>query len=107
NQTFALRLQPKKPYAGRVLDSAGQPVSDAAVFVATAYQHLDLSDLKSRGGDFHSNYDVTTEAEGRVEIVGQMERYALVVIANQGFAQVERQAGDLPGELRIQPWAKI
>jgi len=105
--TLDVRLQPTKPYAGRVLDSAGQPVSDAAVFVATAYQHLDLSDLKNRGGDFHSNYDLSTDAEGRFEIVGQMERYALVVVANQGFTQVERQAGDLPGELRIQPWARV
>jgi thiol-disulfide isomerase/thioredoxin len=105
--TLDIRLQPTTPHVGRVLDSAGQPVSDAAVYVATAYQHLDVFDLKNRGGDFHSNYYVATDADGGFEIIGQMERYALVVIASQGFAQVERQAEELPGELRIQPWAKV
>jgi len=102
-----IRLKPTVPQVGRVLDSAGQPVSDAAVYVATAYQQLDISGLQDRGGEYHDNYHVTADADGRFEIVGQMERYAVVVIAPQGFVQVERQTGELPGELRLQPWAKV
>lgn len=102
-----IRLHPAAPQVGRVLDANGHPVKDAEVYVATAYQQLDLSSLQDRGGDHHDNYHVTADANGRFEIVGQMERYAVVVIAPEGFAQVERQAGELPGEVRIQPWAKV
>lgn len=65
-----IRLKPTVPQVGRVLDSAGQPVKDATVYVATAYQHLDISGLQDRGGDYHDNYHVTADAYGRFEIVG-------------------------------------
>lgn len=107
NPTLDIKLQPTKPYTGKVVDAAAKPIVDARVFVATNIQHLDLHDLKNLDVSFSNNYGVVTKSEGEFEIVPQKDRYALVVISPNGFAMDERAANDLPGELRLQPWAQV
>jgi len=87
--------------------SVGHPVGAARVYVATSFQHLDLNDLEDRGGEFTSNYHVDTTEDGLFEIVPQVERYALVVVAPQGYAEVHHDASQNPDEIRIQPWASV
>ncbi len=107
NPALEVRLQPSERYFGTVVDADGRPVRGARVFVATNFQHLDLYDLEDRDGEDSKNYSVATDDEGKVEIVPQMERYALVVVAPAGFAEAQRTATQPPGELRVQPWAKV
>jgi beta-lactamase regulating signal transducer with metallopeptidase domain/thiol-disulfide isomerase/thioredoxin len=104
---LAIRLEPIARYTGRVVNHAGSPVVDARVYVATGFQHLDLNDLKDRSGEFTSNYHVNTTEDGLFEIVPQIERYALVVVAPDGYAEVQLDASQKPGEIRIEPWASV
>lgn len=107
NPKLDVRLQKTAPYIGRVLDANGKPTSGATVYVATSYQHLGLSSFDDRGGQYTSNYFVKSDESGQFEITGQIEPYVIVVVAPTGFAEVRREAGELPGEIQIQPYAKI
>ncbi len=106
NPTLNVQLKPSTPYTGKVLDAEGHGVGDARIYVATGFQHLDLVELKDRNGEDTDNYSVKSNADGAFEIVPQMERYALVVVSSAGFSEVERSAKELPGELRLKPWAR-
>lgn len=105
--TLDVQLQPTEPQVGRVVDSDGRGVNGAQVYLATGFQQLDLHNLEDRDGSFGSNYGVQTDARGAFEIPGQTDPYALIVIAPQGYAEVERAAGELPGELSLEPWARV
>lgn len=107
NPTLNIKLQPSERYLGRVANPDSQPVSDAQVYLATGFQHLDLYNLEDRRGDYSSNYRVVSDIDGSFEVVPQMERYTLVVVAPSGFAEVDRLATQPPGELRLQPWARV
>jgi thiol-disulfide isomerase/thioredoxin/uncharacterized GH25 family protein len=110
NPVLDVRMQPSERYRGQVFDADGRPVGGARVFVATGLQHLDDIDFESLqdpGGSDSSNYGVTADGEGVFEIVPQIERYALVVVAPGGYAELERAAAELPGEFRLQPWSKV
>lgn len=106
NPELHVRLEAAERHRGRVVDRDGRPVPAARVYVATAVQHLDLYNLNEDELG-NSNYRVTTDAEGVFEIVPQSDRYALAVIAEQGFARVDRVARQAPGELRVEQWAQI
>lgn len=105
--TLDVKLQPAEPARGMVVDAADRPVAGATIYVATGFQHLDLTDFADPRGDSSSNYAVEADELGRFEIVPQMEPYTLVVVAPQGYAEAERSPGDLPGQLRVQRWARI
>ncbi len=110
NPVLDVRMQPCERYRGKVVDADGRPVGGARVFVATGLQHLDDIDfdtLEDLSGNSSSNYGVTADSDGAFEIVPQIDRYKLVVMAPGGYAEVERAAAELPGELRLQPWAKV
>ena len=106
--TLAFSLEPAKRYLGRVLDGRGHPVTDARVYIATSFQHLQLRNLQDEGGTvISSNYCVKSDNEGRFEIFPQIERYTVVVISPNGYAEVERPAERAPGDIRIEKWASI
>ena len=104
---LAIGLTPVSRCTGRVVNDTGRAVGDARVYVATGFQHLDLNDLEDRSGQFTSNYHVKTTADGLFEIVPQIERYAVVVVAPEGYAEVFFDASQKPGEIRINPWARV
>lgn len=106
--TLAFSLEPAKLYLGRVLDGRGHPVADARIYIATSFQHLQLRNLQDEGGTvISSNYCVKSDNEGRFEIFSQIERYAVVVICPNGYAEVERPAERAPGDIRIEKWASV
>ncbi len=107
NVELDVTLQPTEPYVGRVLDQQGKPVAHAKVYVATGFQHYDVYNLVDRGGDFSSNYCVVSDETGGFEIAGQCDDYTLIVVAPEGYASVDRQVRDLPGEVAIAPWASV
>src|SRR5262249_13382100 len=89
-----VRLQPARPSAGKVLDASGRPVKGARVYLATNFQHLDLDNLAERNAGDSLNFAVDTDPAGAFEIPPQIDRYALVVIAAGGYAQIDRQADE-------------
>lgn len=107
NPELDIRVQPSEPFIGRVVGANGMAVANARVYVATGFQHLDLQNLDDRSGDFTSNYQIKTDDSGAFEIAPQIERYAIVVIAPEGFAQANRESSQVPGEICLQPWAGV
>ncbi len=105
--TLEFKLQPVERYLGKVVDQDGRPLEGAQVYVATAFQTLRLNNLKPRYGTNTPNYSVTTDEQGAFEIIPQMERYTLIVVTPDGYAEVERKADQPPGEIRARRWAKL
>ncbi|MBI2826246.1 MAG: carboxypeptidase regulatory-like domain-containing protein [Planctomycetia bacterium] len=104
---FALKLQPTERFVGRVVDEAGQPVARARVYVGSYSEHLYLHDLRAEDGGRTDNYSVKTDDTGAFEIAHQLERYCLIVVADDGYAEADRPLGALPGLLRLERWAKV
>ncbi len=102
-----IRLTPAERFVGRVVNEAGQPVADARVYVGSYSEHLYLSDLDREDGGRSSNYVVHTNQQGDFEIANQLERYALVVVSDQGYGETELAAGTTPGTVKLQRWAKV
>jgi len=107
NPTLDVELQPIEPQVGTVVDANGRGVEGVLIYAATSFQHLDLYDLEDRNAAFSSNYGILTGARGEFEIPGQIDRYALVAVAPQGYATVDRDAKEMPGQLRLEPWASV
>jgi beta-lactamase regulating signal transducer with metallopeptidase domain/thiol-disulfide isomerase/thioredoxin/protocatechuate 3,4-dioxygenase beta subunit len=107
NADLDVRLQPARRYVGTVVDPAGHPVKGAHVSVASALEQLDQDGLTEavRDGDFTNRVD--TDRAGAFEIASQLDRYALVAVSPDGFAEVEREASQMPGEIRLARWAKL
>jgi thiol-disulfide isomerase/thioredoxin/uncharacterized GH25 family protein len=106
NPTLNVKLEPCERYRGRVVDADGKPAQGAQVYVATGFQQLRLYDLGAEDAD-SGNYCVTVGDDGNFEIAPQMEKYRLVVVAPVGYVEVDHSATEPPGELRVQPWARI
>jgi thiol-disulfide isomerase/thioredoxin/uncharacterized GH25 family protein len=103
-----VRLQPAERYVGRVLNPEGRPVKNARVSLASRLEQLDQDGLNERGpNNYSSNYQIITDDRGAFEIASQLDRYALVVVAADGFAEVECQPNQTPGEIRLQRWASL
>ena len=92
---------------GRVLDQSGRPVSKARVYVGSYSEHLYLQDLHKEDGGRSSNYRVKTNEQGEFEIAHQLERYALIVVCDEGYGEADRAIGELPGVVNLRRWAKV
>lgn len=102
-----LKLKPAERFVGRVVNESGIPVAHARVYIGSYSEHLYLSNLFAEDGGRSDNYRVKTDDQGAFEIAHQLERYSLIVVSDEGYAEAERAVGSLPGELKIKHWAKI
>lgn len=106
NPDLPVRLQPTDRYVGQIVDWHGQPVPAARVFIASAAEQVSPMDLKMLGRT-SLDHKVDTNHEGGFEIPSQVERYALVVVSDQGYAEVGRAATAVPGRIQVERWAKV
>jgi thiol-disulfide isomerase/thioredoxin len=107
NPELAVRLEPSDRFRGRIVDSGGQPVPEARILVQTWSEggfSMDLSSLTTSRNLYHT---IDVDNDGAFEIPVPIETYVLQVVAPNGYAEVERTATELPGELRIKPWARL
>ncbi len=102
-----IRLQPGPRFVGRVLDGEGHPVRGAKIGVASPLEQLDPAGLADVETDSAIGYRVVSDDDGRFEIPAYRDRYALVVVSPNGFAEVERDASQIPGEIPLKRWAKV
>lgn len=100
-----VRLQPAERYLGHVVDPRGRPVSDAQIHIGTTCEQLSL--VNNGTEDSWANQIVESDRTGAFEIAAQIDRYGLIVITPQGYAEVEREANEKPGTIRIEPWARV
>ncbi len=102
------RMQPAKRLVGTVLNPDGRPVQGARVSVASLLEQL-AGDGLTTGDERQDISDdrVNTDRTGAFEIPSQLDRYALVAVSPEGFAEVDREANEPPGEIRLARWAKV
>ncbi len=101
-----IRLQPAERYEGRVVDQRGRPLKDAHVYVGTACEQLSLEN-NAPSQEWNANYRVQTDLNGTFEIAAQIDRYGLIIVAPEGYAEVAREPSEKPGVIRVEPWAKV
>ncbi len=66
---------------------------------------MDLHQLDQWRGPLEHRIDAASD--GEFEIPSPIEPYVLQVVSPNGYAEVERAATEQPGEIRIQPWARV
>jgi thiol-disulfide isomerase/thioredoxin/uncharacterized GH25 family protein len=95
-------LQPSKPVAGQILDSAGQPAAKVEVLLATPTEAASIQHGTSDG------YRVMTDSKGRFAFVDPGEPFTVVAQSNSGFgvADFPVDSHDI-GTLQLRPWATI
>ncbi len=109
--TFDFRLEPAPPVRGRVMGAAGRPVTGARVYLATPSQMLGIAREQENGHErenaWPSNQCVVTDKEGAFSLPAQFERYTIVAMHDDGYAEVELEPKGQPGDLSLKAWAQV
>ena len=53
------------------------------------------------------DYRLKADDAGQFEIAFPLDRYELMVASREGFADIERDASQIPGEIRLKKWASV
>ncbi len=117
DRVLDIRLRPAPHYTGRVLGPDGRPVQGVRVALSSRLEQLDGDIFNERAfnkpkkdeddDNDDSNKRGTSGRNGAFEIASQLEPYVLVIVTREGFAEVNRRADQLPGEIRLQRWASL
>ena len=106
NPTADFLLESAPAASGRVIDSDGNPVKGAKVYLATKMQNL--RDLQSdTEGAFGNDFRVETNQQGEFQFPAQFERYAVIAICDVGYAEVNLRPHQSPGEVKLKKWAQV
>ena len=89
---------------GRVL-SGDKPVQGAKVYLATKTQAYDR--YRTDDNPANNNYHVTTNDRGEFNFPAQFERYTLIAVHDDGYAEVTLPPDQSPGDLVLQRWASV
>jgi beta-lactamase regulating signal transducer with metallopeptidase domain len=100
--TFNVELSKGQEITGLVRTADGKPLADVEVALCTATRGLYLKNGRPLQGQ--PFLIVRTGTDGRFSLPPQRELYFLVVLHDQGFAQVEDKA-DMK-EITLKPWAR-
>ncbi len=103
--TFDFRLEPAPTVRGRVVNAESKPVAGARVFLATHSQMLGIEEQDE--DNWSSNQKVVTDAQGTFALPAQFERYALVALHDEGYAEANFDPDQPPGELSLRAWAHV
>ena len=98
--------RPRRPWKGGSSTRAVNPVKDARVYLATGSEILmnNVWEDDDGAGPFQR---VLTGAEGRFSFPAQFERYAIVAVHDSGYAEVQLEPDQQPGELTLKDWAHV
>jgi beta-lactamase regulating signal transducer with metallopeptidase domain/thiol-disulfide isomerase/thioredoxin/protocatechuate 3,4-dioxygenase beta subunit len=103
--TFDFRLEPVAPLRGQVIGTRGRPVEGARVYLATTSQMLGIE--QGNENAWPSNQKVLTDGQGMFSFPAQFEQYKVVAIHDDGYAELNREPNQQPGELTLKAWAKV
>jgi beta-lactamase regulating signal transducer with metallopeptidase domain len=105
DRVFDFRLEAATPVEGRIVDTGGQAIKEARVYLATSSQILrDRQDELDSGS---GNQNVVTDGQGRFAFPAQFEPYTIVAVHDRGYAEVHREPTQQPGELVLKAWAHV
>ena len=105
---LVIKLQQGRGPTGTLVDSNGEPLPDVTVYLTTMRDGVYVSnDLKVREQAYQGTKKAQTDEHGRFSFEPQVDAYAVIVLADQGYA--ERTLADLQtdNQLRLQPWARV
>ncbi|QDU47753.1 Thiol-disulfide oxidoreductase ResA [Gimesia panareensis] len=100
-QNFTLEPAPSR--RGKVVNSDGKPVVNAAIRIGTPT----IVPIVSNGKSDPEGMPANTTAEGEFEIAATFEPTRIRATHESGYAEVLRQPGEAIGTLTLQPWAAI
>jgi thiol-disulfide isomerase/thioredoxin len=101
-RTQDFQLQPSDPVAGQLLDSAGHPVANAELLLATPTANASIQP------DAWGNFKATTDSTGRFAFADPGEPFTLIAQADEGFVMADFPVDSHDvGALRLQAWASI
>jgi beta-lactamase regulating signal transducer with metallopeptidase domain/uncharacterized GH25 family protein/thiol-disulfide isomerase/thioredoxin len=101
-RTQDFQLQPSKPVAGQVINSAGHPVANAEVLLATPTANASIQP------DASGSYKATTDSTGRFAFADPGEPLTLIAQSDSGFVMADFPEGSHDiGTLQLRAWATI
>ncbi len=98
-------MEPAPVAQGRILDSAGNPVAGAKVYLATKTQALEGVFDHERYTD--NNFTVASNSGGEFYFLAQFERYKVAVLHDSGYAEALLMPDQSPGDLTLKKWARV
>src|SRR6266487_160691 len=107
NLTFALK-KGSGP-TGIVLKPDGQPASGVTVYLADMRNGVYVQDneMKVQERIYQGTRSTKTDEKGSFTFKARVEDYAVLILEDEGFAQVTVKELNLKPEVRLQPWAKV
>lgn len=100
--TCDFKLSKAAPLTGTVLGLDESPLANAEVVLAT--NPLSVKNRKASSDSLRDNRMVQTDAAGRFELPPEVEPFCIVVLHDQGFANMTEQEFADSSTIRIQPW---
>jgi peroxiredoxin len=107
NITFALRKGTGP--AGVVLKPDRTPVAGATIYLADMRNgvYVQNNDMKVEERIFQGTRSTRTDDQGRFSFKAEMDDYAVLVLRDEGFAQVTVEDLQRNTEVKLQRWAKV
>lgn len=107
NFTFALKKGTGP--SGTVLSPTGSPEKQVKVYLANMRDGVYVSeaDMSVREGLFRGTRSTDTDDKGNFSFSPRMDDYAILVLVNDGFAQVTIPELQLNSKVTLQPWGKV
>ena len=103
-----IRLEPAPRFVGSVVDEAGRPVKNARVYRSTTSEQFSLNRVEEPGAnEYDINNRIQMDGNGGFEIAALVEKYSIIALSPDGYGEVTRAAGELPGQVRLARWAKV
>ena len=102
---FDFQLEEGDDNVGRVVNQNGEPIKDAVVLYVLPGRRAEIQD-----STYESNglTDTVSDSEGNFRLPLQDQTYAIMVIADEGFAYIlEDDFAKAKQQIEIEPWATI
>jgi len=103
--TFNAKLRKSADISGTVLSPDGKPVPNADVLLATPNSQTVIQN--GRPTRQTSGRSATTDAQGRFSLPPTDGTYTLIILADQGYAEVSKERAAASNQITLQPWARV
>ncbi len=108
NQTVEFKLRKGSGPSGVVLLPNGKPAADATVLLCTSLAGVTLDGAAHvQPGLNTSTYRTQTDARGHFSLAPAVDPQGLIVIHDEGFAQVAASEVSTGLNLTLQPWGRL
>ena len=97
-------LEPTAWLEGLVVDKAGTPIEAAEIQIASAEKTVSICDYVYR---YTGRERLQTDAEGKFKLPKRDQPYTLMVLTNNGYAEVAKQPAEDIGKIVLSKWGRI